>query len=137
MPKELSHILIAQDVLAELKGSGRRRLARILEKNLSAFYLGAIIPDAFFYDATPFLGLSKNNVQIARALHLKETAENDARAVGFFDAIAVDPHAWPSKVAFAAGILIYEYGIKPSATDCLKVRIKQLEERVEKLDLEK
>jgi hypothetical protein len=107
MPKELSHILIAQDVLAELKRSGRRRLARILKKNLSAFYLGAIIPDAFFYDATPFLGLSKNNVQIARALHLKETAENDARAVGFFDAIAGDPHAWHLKVAFAAGIVTH------------------------------
>ncbi len=107
MPKELSHILIAQDVLAELKASGRKRLARIIEKNLPAFYLGAIIPDAFFYDATPFLGLSKNNVEIGRALHLKETAQNDARAVGFFDAIAVDPHEWHTKVAFATGIVTH------------------------------
>ncbi len=107
MPKELSHILIAQDVLAELKRSGRKRLAGIFEKNISAFFLGAIIPDAFFYDATPFLGLSKNNVQFARALHLKETAENNARALGFFEAIAVDPRAWPSKVAFAAGIVTH------------------------------
>ncbi len=107
MPKELSHILIAQDVFAELKASGRKRLAWIIEKNLSAFYLGAIIPDAFFYDATPFLGLSKNNVQIARALHLKNTVENDARAVSFFDAITVDPHEWHAKVAFATGIITH------------------------------
>jgi hypothetical protein len=107
MPKELSHILIAQDVFAELKASGRKRLAWIIEKNLSAFYLGAIIPDAFFYDATPFLGLSKNNVQIARALHLKDTVENDARAVSFFDAITVDPHEWHAKVAFATGIVTH------------------------------
>jgi hypothetical protein len=107
MPKELSHILIAQDVFAELKASGWKRSARIIEKNLPAFYLGAIIPDAFFYDATPFLGLSKNNVQIARTLHLKETVENDARAVSFFDAITVDPHQWQAKVAFAAGIVTH------------------------------
>jgi hypothetical protein len=107
MPKELSHILIAQDVFAELKASGRKRLARIIEKNLPAFYLGAIIPDAFFYDATPFLGLSKNNVQLARALHLKETVENDVRAVSFFDAITVDPHQWHAKIAFATGIVTH------------------------------
>jgi len=107
MPKELSHILIAQEVFAELKRSGRKRLARIIQKNLPAFYLGAIIPDAFFYDATPFLGLSKNNVQISRALHQKETVQNDAKAVGFFDAITVDAHAWHEKVAFAAGIVTH------------------------------
>jgi hypothetical protein len=107
MPKELSHILIAQDVFTELKASGRKRLARIIEKNLPAFYLGAIIPDAFFYDAAPFLRLSKNNVQIARALHLKDTVENDARAVSFFDAITVDPREWHAKVAFATGIVTH------------------------------
>ncbi|KPK31070.1 MAG: hypothetical protein AMK69_01590 [Nitrospira bacterium SG8_3] len=107
MPKELSHILIAQDVFAELKASGRKRLARIIEKNLPAFYLGAIIPDAFFYDATPLLGLSENNVQIAWALHLKEPVENDARAVSFFDAITADPHEWHAKVTFAAGIVTH------------------------------
>jgi hypothetical protein len=107
MPKELSHILIAQEVFAELKRSGKKRLARIIEKNLPAFYLGAIIPDAFFYDATPFLGLFTDNVQIARALHQKETVQNDARAEGFFDAITIDPHAWRPKVAFAAGIVTH------------------------------
>jgi len=107
MPKELSHILIAQEVFAELKRSGRKRLARIIEKNLPAFYLGAIIPDAFFYDATPFLGLSKDSLEIARALHQKETVQNDARAVGFFDAINIDPRAWRAKAAFAAGIVTH------------------------------
>lgn len=107
MPKELSHILIAQEVLAELKRSGKKRLAQIIEQNLPAFYLGAIIPDAFFYDATPFLGLSADNTQIAHALHQKETVQNDSRAVGFFDAIIFDPHAWRPKVAFAAGIVTH------------------------------
>jgi hypothetical protein len=107
MPKELSHILIAQDVFEELKASGRKRLARIIEKNLPAFYLGAIIPDAFFYDATPFLRLSKSNPQIVWALHLKEAVENDARAVGFFDVLTGQPHEWHAKLAFAAGIVTH------------------------------
>jgi hypothetical protein len=107
MPKELSHILIAQKVLAELKKTGIKRLARIIEQNLPAFYLGAIIPDAFFYDATPLLGLSRDTTKMSRALHQKETVQNDARAVGFFDAITLDPHGWRSKVAFAAGIVTH------------------------------
>jgi hypothetical protein len=107
MPKEISHILLAQEVLAALKRSGKEGLARIIEKDLPAFYLGAIIPDAFFYDATPFLGLATANIQITRALHQKEKVQNDARALGFFDAIAMDPYGWPLKVAFAAGIVTH------------------------------
>ena len=107
MPKEISHILIAQEVFAELKRSGRKGLARIIEKHLPAFYLGAIIPDAFFYDATPFLGLATANIQITRALHQRETVQNDARALGFFDAIAMARRGWFMKVAFAAGILTH------------------------------
>jgi hypothetical protein len=107
MPKEISHIVIAQEVLAELKGSGYSLLARIIEENLPAFCLGTIIPDAFFYDVAPSLKISKSIVQVSRALHLKETGKNDKRAVGLFEAISLDPRAWHSKAAFAAGIVTH------------------------------
>ncbi len=107
MPKELTHIIIAQDVLAHLKGSGQGLFAQVLENNLPAFYLGAIIPDAFFYDMAPLHRISKGYAQISRALHSKETVKNDEKAVGFFDAIADNPRAWRSKAAFAAGIVTH------------------------------
>jgi hypothetical protein len=107
MPKEISHIVIAQEVLAQLKGSGHSLLARIIEENLPAFCLGTIIPDAFFYDLAPSLKISKNIVQVSRALHLKETVKNDERAIGLFEAISLDPRAWHPKAAFAAGIVTH------------------------------
>ncbi|NVM57555.1 MAG: zinc dependent phospholipase C family protein [Desulfobacterales bacterium] len=107
MPKELTHILIARDVLKHLKGSAKQHIARVIEKNLPAFYLGAIIPDAFFYDVAPFRKMCQDYVQISRALHLKERLKNDQKAVSFFDAIAANPHAWHLKAAFAAGIVTH------------------------------
>ncbi len=107
MPKELTHILIAQDVLKELKGSGQQLLAQVIKENLPAFYLGAIIPDAFFYYVIPFPRIPQDCVQIPRALHSKETLKNDQKAVSFFDAIAVDPHVWHLTLAFAAGIVTH------------------------------
>ena len=110
MPKELTHILIAQDVVKELKGSGQQLLARVITENLPAFYLGAIIPDAFFYYVIPFPKIPQDCVQIARALHSKETLKNDQKAVSFFDAIAADPRTWPLTLAFAAGIVTHTVG---------------------------
>jgi len=107
MPKEISHILIAKEVFEGLEGSGRDGLARIIRRNMASFYLGAIIPDAFFYDMTPLVRISKNNLWIPRALHMKETANNDRRAVGFFDGISATSPAWEAKLAFAAGIVTH------------------------------
>jgi hypothetical protein len=107
MPKELSHILIAQDVFAQLKASGQALFARVIEKNLPAFYLGAIIPDAFFYDVTPFRPFSQDFAHISRALHQKEKYKNDERALSFFSAIRGNPCQWPLKVAFAAGLVTH------------------------------
>jgi hypothetical protein len=107
MAKELAHILIAQDVIKQLQGSGQHLLAQVIKANLHAFHLGAIIPDAFFYDVIPFYRTSVHNIQISRALHSKDKAKNDQQAVSFFDDIADDPDAWPSKVAFAAGIVTH------------------------------
>ena len=110
MPKELTHILIAQDVVKELKGSGQQLLARVITENLPAFYLGAIIPDAFFYYVIPFPRIPQDCVQIGRALHSKETLKNDQKAVSFFDAIAADLRTWPLMLAFAAGIVTHTVG---------------------------
>ena len=107
MPKELSHILIARKVLAQLEGSGQKTLAQVIESNVPAFYLGAIIPDAFFYDMVPLSRFSRGYYQVSRALHAKETPKNDEKAVAFFDSIGTMPALWPSKVAFAAGIVAH------------------------------
>lgn len=107
MPKEMTHILIAQDVVKQLKGSGQQLLALVLEKNFSAYYLGAIIPDAFFYDVISFRKIRQDCLQISRALHLKETLKNDQKAVSFFDDIGAEPHVWTSALAFAAGIVTH------------------------------
>jgi hypothetical protein len=107
MPKELTHILIAQDVVKQLKRSGQQVLARVIKRNLSAFYLGAIIPDAFFYDVIRLCKTPKNSVQIARTLHSKETLKNDQKAISFFDQIGADRRVWTSTLAFAAGIVTH------------------------------
>lgn len=107
MPKELTHILIAQDVVKQLKGSGQQLLARVIKENLRAFFLGAIIPDAFFYYVIPFPRIPQDCVQIPRALHSKETLKNDQKAMSFFDAVAANPYAWPLTLAFAAGIVTH------------------------------
>ncbi len=107
MPKELSHILIAHNVFAQAKGSAQECFARVIEKNLSAFYLGAIIPDAFFYDVTPFRKFSQDYSYISRALHQEEGYKNDERALSLFPAIRCNPCHWPLKVAFAAGVVTH------------------------------
>jgi hypothetical protein len=107
MPKELTHILIAQDVVKQLKRSGQQLLAQVIKENLSAFYLGAIIPDAFFYDLIPFCKIPRNSAQIVRTLHSKESLENDQKAVSFFDYIGANPHVWPLTLAFATGIVTH------------------------------
>ena len=107
MPKELTHILIAQKVVKKLKESGQQLLARALEKNVSAFYMGAIIPDAFFYNVISFRKNRQNCLQFSRALHLKETFNNDQKALSFFDDIGAESHVWTSALAFAAGIVTH------------------------------
>jgi hypothetical protein len=98
MPKELSHILIAQDVFAQLKASDQALFARVIEKNLPAFYLGAIVPDAFFYDVTPFRTFSQDFAYISRALHQKEKYKNDERALSFFSAIGLVTHTVSDRI---------------------------------------
>lgn len=107
MPKELTHVLIAQDVVKQLKRSGQQLLARAIKGNLSAFYLGAIIPDAFFYDVIRLRKTPQNSIQMARILHSKETLKNDQKAVSFFDHIGADPHVWTLTLAFASGIVTH------------------------------
>ncbi len=110
MPKELTHILIAQDVLKQLRESGQQVLAQVIEKDIPAFYLGAIIPDAFFYDVPPFRLNPKKYVWISRILHQEEKSKNDQKALGLFDTIAANTHAWPLTLAFAAGIITHTVG---------------------------
>jgi len=107
MAKELAHILIAQDVLLQLKRCGQQHLAKVIEENLPSFYLGAIIPDAFYYDVLPFGLRPQKHAWISRALHLKKKIKNDQKAVGLFRAIAIKSGAWRLKAAFAAGIITH------------------------------
>jgi hypothetical protein len=107
MAKELTHIVVARKVLNDLKEAGHRLLAQLLDKSLSAYYLGAIIPDAFFYEMSPLRRVSRDYAHICRALHLGETARNDQLAVSFFDSISANPQGWRQKVAFAAGIVTH------------------------------
>jgi len=108
MPKELTHILIAQDVLTRVKESGQKLLTQVLEKNMRAFCLGAILPDAFAYDIAPFRKIPKEDyVKISQALHSRKTGKNDETALGLFDAIKASPYRWPLKLAFAAGVVTH------------------------------
>lgn len=107
MAKELTHILIAQDVLTQLNVSRQQLLAKVIEKYLPSFCLGAIIPDALYYDVLPFRLNPQKYIWISRALHLKEKNKNDQKAANFFKSIAVKPRAWRLKIAFAAGIITH------------------------------
>ena len=107
MAKELTHILIAQDVIRQLKGAGQALMAGLIENNLQAYYLGSIIPDALFYEVPPFCLNPLKHVWLSRVLHMKETAESDQRAASFFRSIAATPRAWQLKMAFAAGIITH------------------------------
>jgi len=103
MAKELTHILIAQDVLGRLRNS-QPLLAQVLQSNASAYYLGSIVPDALFYDLPPFCLNPKKHLWISRTLHQKDKAQNDQKAMGLFSSISGAPHMWSQKMAFSAGI---------------------------------
>jgi hypothetical protein len=106
MAKELTHILIAGDILGRLTES-QPLLAEVLQSNASAYYLGSIVPDAFFYDLPPFRLNPKKYLWISRALHQKDKTQNDKTAMGFFASISGAPHMWRQKVAFSAGIITH------------------------------
>jgi hypothetical protein len=107
MPKELTHIVIAEHVLATLKKSGEASLANILDAHRPAFYLGAIVPDAFFYRVIPLPSMSGGLPTVSSQLHTKDGAKNDERGEGLFQAIAASPAMQPLKTAFAAGIMTH------------------------------
>jgi hypothetical protein len=106
MAKELTHILIAQDVIGRLSES-QPLFAEVLQSNASAYYLGSIVPDALFYDLPPFRLNPKKHLWISRALHRKEKALNDKTAMGLFSSVSDAPHLWSQKVAFSAGIITH------------------------------
>ncbi|UCG80808.1 MAG: zinc dependent phospholipase C family protein [Desulfobacterales bacterium] len=107
MAKELTHILIAQDILKQMKGSGQQLLAEVIERNFSAYYLGSIIPDALFYDVPPFRLNTQKYIWLSRAFHTKRKAKNDQKAMSLFRSIAANPRVWQLKMAFAAGIITH------------------------------
>jgi len=106
MAKELTHILIAHEVLKRLSGS-QPLLARLIQRNASAYYLGSIIPDALFYDLPLFCLNPKKLIRISRALHHKDRERNDQKAMSFFSSISAAPHMWSQKMAFSAGIITH------------------------------
>ena len=87
MPKELTHILIAQDVLTRFTETGETLVAKTIRNNLAAFFWGAIIPDAFYYDMVPLIFYCSNLKKISHALHSKNGVENVERAKSLFSAI--------------------------------------------------
>jgi hypothetical protein len=107
MAKELTHILIARDVVKRLGRNGQTLLAQLIERNIGAYYLGSTIPDALFYDVPPFRLNPKNYVWLSRAFHKKEKTKNDQEAVSLFRSIEANPRVWRLKMAFAAGIVTH------------------------------
>jgi hypothetical protein len=107
MAKELTHILIARDVVKRLGRNGQTLLAQLIERNIGAYYLGSIIPDALFYDVPPFRLNPKKHVWLSRSFHKEETAKNDQTAVNLFRSVEANPRVWRLKMAFAAGIITH------------------------------
>ena len=107
MAKEITHILIAHDVFRQMADTGNARLARVIEQNMGGFFLGALIPDALFYDVPPFRMNPLKHEWIARNLHGEEAEDNDDKAMGFFRMVAGSPSAWQQKMAFVAGIVTH------------------------------
>ena len=107
MPKELTHILIARDVMTRSAESDEALMAETISKNQAAFFLGAIIPDAFFYDIAPLFDHATHFKKIARALHSKNTMKNIERAKGLFGHIPLKTPMYHSKIAFAAGVVTH------------------------------
>jgi len=107
MAKELTHILIAQDVVKQLRRNGQTLLAQLIERNIGAYYLGSIIPDALFYDVYPLRLNPEKYVWLSRAFHKEETAKNDQQAVSLFRSVEANPRVWRLKMAFAAGIITH------------------------------
>lgn len=106
MAKELTHILIAQDVLQRLRDR-QPLLAGVIQKNASAYYLGSIFPDALFYDLPPFCLHPGKHLWISKTLHHEDAARNDQTAMGLFSSISSAPHMWAQKIAFSAGIITH------------------------------
>jgi hypothetical protein len=107
MAKEITHILIAQEVLECLKKDGQKRLARVLEEHRRIFLDGTLIPDAAYYDLPPFCLNPNKHRWLSRELHADALGSNDQKAMRFFSAIAVRPTDWKRKVAFASGIVTH------------------------------
>lgn len=107
MAKELTHILIAREVLKQLKDAGQPLLARLIEKNASAYYLGSIIPDALFYDVPPFCLNTKRHIWISKAFHHEDKVQNDEKAMGLLSSISAASRMWPQKMALSAGIITH------------------------------
>lgn len=107
MPKELTHIFIAQDVVQKVNEAGQSLLAQVINRHLGAYYLGSIIPDALYYDVPPFRLNPRKYMWVSRAFHKKEKAKNDQKAVHLFHSIAGNPRIWPLKMAFAAGVITH------------------------------
>jgi hypothetical protein len=106
MAKELTHILIAQNVLERLRDR-QPLLAGVLESHAPAYYLGAIFPDALFYDLPPFRLKPKKYIWVSKVLHDQDVAKNDQMAIGLFRSISDAPEMWPQKAAFSAGIITH------------------------------
>lgn len=107
MAKEITHLVVAHDVLKQMESTGQRRLARLIADHKEGFFLGAVIPDAVFYDVPPFQVHPLRHAWIARALHDKEATANIERAVSFFRMIPEQPSAWRLKLAFFAGVVTH------------------------------
>ena len=106
MAKELTHILIAEDVLKRLSGN-QPLLAQVIQRNASAYYLGSIIPDALFYDLPPFCFNPKKHIWISRALHHRDSRLNDQKALSLFSSISAATNMWSQKMAFSAGVITH------------------------------
>lgn len=111
MPKELTHIIIAQEVLARLKASDPipmlGSISDAAENNEQAFFFGAIVPDAFFYNLLPWPPVPSGIPVVTKILHQKERQKNDKMAENLLIAASTSHEFRSLKVAFSAGILTH------------------------------
>jgi hypothetical protein len=71
MPKEFSHILLAEILVSRFRSTQATRTAEMLTRHSWAYYAGSLAPDALYYDFPDptYLWLPRSTIHVARRLH--------------------------------------------------------------------
>jgi hypothetical protein len=103
MPKEMTHLLVAQCILDQAD-CFPACLEDALVSNQEALHLGAILPDAFFYNLLPWPPAAKGLPTITTILHRKKPEFNDDMAIMLLKRALVEAPG-EALTAFSAGLI--------------------------------